>query len=70
MKRFLLLGGTGFLGRALCEHLKDPAQNGGKDLPALLEHVKHDALTAASCATCTTTRSSSGWSPGTMRWST
>jgi hypothetical protein len=42
----------GLTSRALCEHLKDPAQNGGKDLPALLEHVKHDALVLY------------GWNPG------
>ncbi|MEM9188678.1 MAG: hypothetical protein AAGF12_05855 [Myxococcota bacterium] len=30
--------------RALCEQLRNPATNGGKDLAALLEHVRHDSL--------------------------
>jgi hypothetical protein len=41
--------------RELCERLKDPAQNNGKDLNALLEHVDHDPLVLW------------GWSPGAGR---
>ncbi len=37
---------------ALCAQLKDPAQTGGRDLPALLAHVRDDALVRW------------GWSPG------
>ncbi|HWU85881.1 MAG TPA: Isoquinoline 1-oxidoreductase subunit, partial [Kofleriaceae bacterium] len=40
---------------ALCEQLKDPAQNGGKTLAQLLEHVSHDPLVLW------------GWSPGGKR---
>jgi hypothetical protein len=38
--------------RALCEQLKDPAQNGGKDVAALVDHVSKDPLVLW------------GWSPG------
>jgi hypothetical protein len=38
--------------RALCEQLKDPARNGGKDLKALLHHVADDPLVLW------------GWAPG------
>jgi hypothetical protein len=41
--------------RALCEQLKDPKQNGGKDSAALLHHVADDPLVLW------------GWSPGTGR---
>lgn len=37
---------------SLCAQLADPAQNGGKDLAALLEHVSHDRLVLW------------GWNPG------
>jgi hypothetical protein len=37
---------------ALCEQLKDPSRNGGKDLAAISEHSAHDALVAW------------GWAPG------
>jgi hypothetical protein len=40
---------------ALCAQLKDPAQTGGKDLAALLEHVSHDKLVLW------------GWNPGVGR---
>ncbi|MEM1347077.1 MAG: hypothetical protein AAGI01_00880 [Myxococcota bacterium] len=40
---------------ALCAQLKDPAQNGGKTLVQLLEHVTHDPLVAW------------GWHPGKGR---
>jgi hypothetical protein len=39
----------------LCANLKDTARNGGKDLPALLEHVSHDKLVLW------------GWNPGVGR---
>jgi hypothetical protein len=39
----------------LCRTLKDPKQNGGKDLPALLEHVTSDGLVLW------------GWNPGQGR---
>lgn len=39
----------------LCEQFKDPAQTGGRDLPALLHHVQHDALVKW------------GWNPGAKR---
>jgi hypothetical protein len=39
----------------LCEQLKDPAQNGGKDAAALLQHVSHDDLVLY------------GWNPGGKR---
>jgi hypothetical protein len=42
----------GLGGRALCEQLKDPQRNGGRDLASLLEHVAHDPLVLW------------GWSPG------
>jgi hypothetical protein len=38
--------------KALCEQLKDPKQNGGKDLAGLIEHVEHAPLVLW------------GWSPG------
>lgn len=41
--------------RELCLQLKDPARNGGKDLPALLHHVEADALVLW------------GWNPGEGR---
>ena len=41
--------------RALCEGLKDPAQNGGKSLAALREHSAHDPLVLW------------GWHPGPGR---
>lgn len=44
-----------FVGRSsreLCEQLKDPARNGGADLPALLKHVSSDPLVLW------------GWNPG------
>lgn len=40
---------------ALCARLKDPTQNGGRDLPALLKHVRADALVLW------------GWNPGGTR---
>jgi hypothetical protein len=40
---------------ALCANLKDTKRNGGKDLPALLEHMSHDKLVLW------------GWSPGVGR---
>ena len=36
----------------ICTQLKDPARNGGRDLPALLRHVSEDSLVGW------------GWSPG------
>jgi len=42
----------GLRSRALCEQLKDPQRNGGKDLPALVHHVSDDPLVLW------------GWSPG------
>lgn len=39
----------------LCAQLKDPKQNGGKDLDGLLEHVSHDPLVLW------------GWDPGGTR---
>jgi hypothetical protein len=41
--------------RALCQILRDPARNGGRDLAALEEHVKSDALVLW------------GWDPGPGR---
>ena len=38
--------------RALCEQLKDPKQNGGKDMVAMLDHVEHAPLVLW------------GWDPG------
>src|SRR5438270_8928944 len=38
--------------RALCEQLKDPKRNGGKDMAALMHHVSADPLVLW------------GWSPG------
>ncbi len=40
---------------ALCEGLKDPKRNGGKDFAALIEHVSHDKLVLW------------GWAPGAGR---
>lgn len=40
---------------ALCEQLKDPAQNGGRDLAALLTHISRDPLVLW------------GWNPGGQR---
>jgi hypothetical protein len=42
----------GLAARDLCTRLKDPAQNNGKDLAALLDHVDHDQLVLW------------GWDPG------
>jgi hypothetical protein len=39
----------------LCRKLKDPHQNGGKDMAALIEHVDHDQLVLW------------GWNPGVGR---
>jgi hypothetical protein len=39
----------------LCRQLKDPRQNGGKNMAALVEHVSHDALVLW------------GWKPGAGR---
>lgn len=36
----------------ICEQIKDPARNGGKDLQAIVDHVAHDELVAW------------GWDPG------
>jgi len=41
--------------RALCEQLKDPHRNGGKDMAALVKHVSSDPLVLW------------GWSPGYAR---
>jgi len=44
-----------FVGRSakeLCEQLKDPQRNGGKDMPALVQHVSSDPLVLW------------GWAPG------
>ncbi|MEY4546800.1 MAG: hypothetical protein RL685_2995 [Pseudomonadota bacterium] len=40
---------------SLCEQLKDPARNGGKSLPQIVDHSAHDALVAW------------GWAPGSER---
>jgi hypothetical protein len=45
----------GLSSRVLCQQLKDPAQTGGRDLSALLDHVSHDALVLW------------GWAPGGTR---
>jgi hypothetical protein len=42
----------GLSGRELCEQLKDPQRNGGKDLAALVHHAADDPLVAW------------GWTPG------
>jgi len=39
----------------ICEQLKDPARNGGRDLAALHDHMAHDDLVAW------------GWDPGDGR---
>jgi hypothetical protein len=39
----------------LCQQLKNPLENGGRDLAALLEHVEHDPLVLW------------GWQPGGKR---
>lgn len=41
--------------KAICEQLKDPARNGGKNLAQILEHSGHDELVAW------------GWAPGSRR---
>jgi hypothetical protein len=41
--------------KQLCEQLKDPRRNGGKDLAALVHHIEHDALVLW------------GWRPGPGR---
>jgi hypothetical protein len=46
---------AGLTAKALCEQLKDPARNGGKDLAALTEHVSRDPLVVW------------GWKPGAGR---
>jgi len=43
---------AGMSSRALCEQLKDPKRNGGKDMAALMHHVSADPLVLW------------GWSPG------
>src|SRR4051812_10264931 len=40
---------------SLCEQIKDPARNGGKSLPQIVDHSEHDTLVAW------------GWAPGTER---
>jgi hypothetical protein len=40
---------------ALCEQIKDPARNGGKTLPQIVEHAAHDPIVAW------------GWAPGADR---
>jgi len=45
----------GLSGADLCRGLKNQAENGGRDLDALLEHVSHDGLVLW------------GWDPGTGR---
>jgi hypothetical protein len=40
---------------AICEQIKDPARNGGKDMAALLKHVSEDSLVGWA------------WSPGGLR---
>lgn len=32
--------------RAICEQLKDPERNGGKTLPQIVDHTRHDPLVA------------------------
>jgi hypothetical protein len=39
----------------ICEQIKDPARNGGKTLPQIVEHAAHDPLVAW------------GWAPGADR---
>lgn len=39
----------------ICQQIKDPARNGGKDMAALLHHMAEDSLVGW------------GWSPGTGR---
>jgi len=46
---------VGLTGRELAAQLKDPVQTGGRDLPALLDHVTNDHLVLW------------GWSPGVGR---
>src|SRR5262249_33149857 len=46
---------AGLTSPALCEQLKDPKRNGGKDLAALVHHVSADPLVLW------------GWSPGAGR---
>ena len=46
---------TGKTPREVCEQLKDPARNGGKTLPQIVEHSAHDPLVAW------------GWQPGAGR---
>jgi hypothetical protein len=46
---------AGLPAKGLCAQLKDPARNGGKAFPALLEHVAHDPLVVW------------GWKPGAGR---
>ena len=40
---------------SLCEQIKDPARNGGKSLPQIVDHSEHDTLVAW------------GWAPGAER---
>jgi hypothetical protein len=40
---------------SLCEQIKDPARNGGKSLPQIVDHSEHDKLVAW------------GWAPGAER---
>lgn len=51
----LSMAWTGKTTRQICEQIKDKARNGGKDLAAIVEHTKHDALVAW------------GWAPGSGR---
>ncbi len=39
----------------ICEQIKDPARNGGKDMAALVDHMAHDSLVGW------------GWTPGAGR---
>ena len=39
----------------ICDQLKDPERNGGRDLEAIIEHMEEDALVGW------------GWDPGTVR---
>ena len=40
---------------AICEQIKDPARNGGRDMPALIQHMAEDHLVGW------------GWNPGKGR---
>jgi hypothetical protein len=45
----------GFTVGEICEQIKDPERNGGRDLDAIVQHMKEDALVAW------------GWNPGADR---